>query len=84
MSIQTQQEIAIQAQMEKLRKENELMRKIGTAPGFFQYYFSILPQHRTRIEAFNFANEQYFELYGEYRYSTHGSFLNQLNTHLKK
>lgn len=84
MTFLTQQEIALQAQMQKYQVENELMRKIGTARGFFDYYFSILPQHKTQIEAFNFANDIYFELFGEYRYSSHSSFLNSLKIQLKK
>lgn len=84
MSFQSQQELATQAQNEKYKRENELMRKLGTAPGFFAYYYDQLPKHKTRIETFNHVNETYFELFGQYRFSSHSSFLNSLNLHLKK
>lgn len=80
----SQQEIADRAQLEKFRAENELMRKIGTTAGFFNYYFEILPKHRTHIETFNDVNEQHFELYGEYKYSSHSSFLTVLKRYRTK
>lgn len=70
----TQLEIAQQIEIEKLKKENELMRQLSTVDGFFIYYFSQCPVNKTNVEAFNFVNQKYFDLFGEYRYSDHDSF----------
>lgn len=78
MKIITQHEIAILAQEEKYREQVEIIRKIATAKGFYYYYFSLLsnPEFRTRTEVFEYVNNLYFELFGEYRYSSYQSFLN--------
>lgn len=79
----TQQDIANLAQEEKYRDQVEMMRKIYSPKGFFDYYFTQLPHHKTNIDCFNAANDLYFELFGDYKYSSHGSFLNQLKKHLE-
>lgn len=75
----TQQEIMILAQEEKYRVQIEIIRQIATAQGFYTYFFSLLSSERfrssTRLEVFNYVNELYFELFGEYRYSSYHSFL---------
>lgn len=69
-----QRELALQAQVEKLQAQNDLMRKLSTKKGFCQYYFEILPNFTTNEEAFNHVNELFFELFKEYRYVDHLSF----------
>ena len=59
---------------DRLRLENQLMKKLGTREGFYQYYFEQLPLHRTQTECFNHCNDTYFELYGEYKYESYNSF----------
>lgn len=78
MKVITQQEIANLAQEEKYREQVEIIRKIATAKGFYDYFFSLLPnpKFRTRNEAFEYVNTLYFELFGEYKYSSYQSFLN--------
>lgn len=58
-------------------------RKEGITEGFFKRYFAHLPKSPTFTEAFNQANEEYFTLFSEYRYSCYGSFRNQLTKHGK-
>ena len=80
----TQLEIAQRTELEKLKKENELMRQLSTINGFFIYYFSQCPVHKTNIDTFNAVNEKYFNLFGEYRYSDIHSFKKSLIYHTKK
>jgi hypothetical protein len=80
----TQLEIAQKIEIEKLKKENELMRKLSTVDGFFIYYFSQCPVHKTNIEAFNTVNQKYFDLFGEFRYSDIHSFKKMIRYHTKK
>ena len=61
-------------EIKQLQQENNLMRQLGTATGFYEYYFKQLKYHRTNIECFNTVNDLYFDLYGEYRYSSYYSF----------
>lgn len=64
----------LQAENEKLKQENELMRAIATTDGFYNYFFKISLQFKTREEAFNHVNELYYELFGAYRYLNYHSF----------
>jgi len=59
-------------------------RKNGISPGFFLRYFYYLKKTRTTVEAFAEANQEYFDLFGEYRYSSNQSFRNQLKNYLKQ
>lgn len=67
-------ENALQIEIEKLKKQNELMRQLSTVEGFSFYYYTNCKNHSTNKEAFNFVNDQYYELFGEYRYSDFHSF----------
>lgn len=62
--------------LKELREEMMLMRQLATTTGFFNFYFKELgeqedgkPKHRTQVECFNYCNEKYYDLFGEYRYS---------------
>lgn len=68
---------------EQLEQENELMRRIYTRGGFYEYYFEMLRTEPTRKEAFEKVNEQFFELFGEYRYADYNSFRHQLKIWLE-
>jgi len=52
-------------------------RKNGINAGFFERYHRYLGVSNTYVDAFNKANEEFFTLFGEYRYSTYGSFRHQ-------
>jgi hypothetical protein len=62
----------------KLKKENELLKKLATTTGFYTYYFEMLPKCKTFTEAFNMANDEYYELFGQYKYSSYNSFQNAM------
>lgn len=59
---------------EKLKQENELMRTIATADGFYNYFFKISLNFKTREDAFDYVNELYYKLFGCYRYTNYHSF----------
>lgn len=80
----TQLEIAQQIEIEKLREENELMRKLSTVDGFILYYFSECKKYKTNIGAFNEVNKTYYKLFSEYRYSDFDSFRKMVNYHRNK
>lgn len=64
----------LQAENEKLKQENELMRTIATADGFYNYFFKISLQFKTREQAFDHVNELYYKLFGVFRYLNYESF----------
>lgn len=61
-------ENAQKIEIEKLKTENELMRQLSTDEGFSFYYYTQCKEHRTNKDAFNYVNELYFALFGEFRY----------------
>lgn len=65
---------SIHDQLAELQAENKLMRQLATPNGFYEYYFSQLKHHNTNIECFNAVNDTYFDIFGEYRYSSYYSF----------
>lgn len=58
----------------KYRRQVELMRKIHTAQGFYQYYFDQIPNFDTYKEVFEHVNSLYEELFGSVRYSSYETF----------
>lgn len=78
----TQYHLAIQAENEKLRKENELMRQIASTDGFYDYYFKQIINFKTRREAFVYVNNLYKGFFGCLRYSDYDSF--RITTNRKK
>ena len=58
----------------KLEKENEIMKKLSTRKGFYEYYFDLLKTSKTKIEAFNKVNKLYLTLFGQKRYSDFSTF----------
>ena len=60
----------------ELETENQLIKKLATHVGFYNYFFEMLKTSKTNLEAFNRANDQYFEFFGEYKYSCYRSFSN--------
>jgi hypothetical protein len=79
-----QEQLALRAQIEKLTAQNELMKKIATRQGFCDYYFKILPEHKTNQAAFYFLNDLYENLFGIKRYEDHHSFKSAINHYFKK
>ena len=59
-------------------------RKHGINRAYFLRYFEKLKKSRTTIEAFNSVNEEFFDLFGEYKYSCVRSFRNSLKIYLRK
>ena len=70
----TQQQLALQVENEKLRKENEIMRQIASTEGFYQYYFSKIGCFKNRRETFKYVNNLYNTYFGCFRYSDYDSF----------
>ncbi|RZJ33733.1 MAG: hypothetical protein EOO51_12640 [Flavobacterium sp.] len=75
---------ALNLRLEKLEKQNQLMRQLSTRDGFYAKYFEEIPKAKTNEEAFNTLNDLYFELFGEYRYSDFDSFKTVTNRNYKK
>ncbi len=63
----------------KLKNENNLLKQLHTKKGFFEHYFSKLPKHPSFVSAFTEANQDYFDLFGENRYSDYKTFQKQLS-----
>jgi hypothetical protein len=80
----TLQEQHLEALIQKLQKENEIICKIATSSGFYQYYFEQLKFHKTNVECFETINDLYFKYFGEYKYSSYNSFRTLRNKNIKK
>lgn len=68
----------ILAENKRLTNENNLMKRLHTRQGFFEHYFSLLPNYKTFKEAFDRANQDFYDLFGEYRYHHYTHFARQL------
>lgn len=77
-------EIANQIEIEKLKVQNEKMKKLATREGFFKEYFLECKNHKTNAAAFESINDQYHELFGQYRYADHDSFKKAVSYQFKK
>lgn len=82
--ITKQQELARQAELQRLREDLDFARTAGSSQGFFELYFKSLPDARTNKEAFEQLNEKYYEVFGEYKYQNLNSFKKVLSRYLKK
>lgn len=78
----TQHHLAVQTENEKLRKENEVMRKIASTDGFYDYYFKHIEKYSSRIDAFNHVNGLYEKYFGSKRYKNYYSFKRTINRKL--
>lgn len=77
-------EIAVLAENDKLKKEIDLMRMLNSNDGFYQYFFKICNDHKTREDAFDAVNNLYFELFGRFRYKSYKGFRNSISQFYKK
>jgi len=67
-----------------LQDENELIKKLATNVGFYNYFFEMLKTSKTNIQAFEKANDKYFHFFGEHKYSCYRSFSTSNNRKNKK
>lgn len=68
------EENAMRIRLQKLEVENAAMRQLSTRKGFYEVYFKKLKTAKTNSEAFNQVNEDFYNLFGFYRYSDFNSF----------
>lgn len=80
----TAQEQHLEVLIQKLKKEKEIICKIATSSGFYQYYFEQIKCYKTNVECFEAVNDLYFKYFGEYKYSSYNSFRTLRNKQLKK
>jgi len=59
-------------------KALQLHRIIGNSNGFFSFYYENLKNFKTHNAAFDYVNQLYYELFGEYKYNSYNSFRNSL------
>lgn len=64
--------------IQDLKNENETLKKLSTKEGFFRFYFSILKDCKSKIDAFQKVNNLYFNHFGEYRYKNFKEFRNSV------
>jgi hypothetical protein len=60
------------------------MRKFSTTKGFYDEYFIKLRTAKSNTEAFNQVNEDYYGLFGHYRYSDWNTFKRMTNYYNNK
>lgn len=71
----------LQARLIKAQEDAKIMRQLATPKGFYNYWFSQLPNFKTRLDCFNHVNDLYLTYFGEEKYSTYDTFM---STHRKK
>lgn len=84
MSYEAQKKLADQVELEKLQKKVERMQELVPINGFYKAYFKMLNESESNTAAFNKLNDEYFELFGVYRYSSWDVFRNAMKSHNKK
>tara|TARA_R110002167_G_scaffold112367_2_gene284756 strand:- start:2866 stop:3135 length:270 start_codon:yes stop_codon:yes gene_type:complete len=68
----------------QLTEKFELAQQIGTAIGFFQYYFDTLSQSDwTSTECFHNVNDLHLSVFGKEKYSSMDSFRKSLKHFIK-
>ncbi len=65
-----------------LDQKYNLAVQLGTVQGFYQYYFDSLPYHKNQTETFNNANDIYYSIFGQYKFTDADSFRNALKYYL--
>jgi hypothetical protein len=68
-------EIAQQKEIEKQQLQIKEMRELASWQGFYDFYFKRLSSFKTHADCFQFVNSKYYDYFGEYRYSSHESFV---------
>jgi len=58
-----------------LELQNEMMRILSTSKGFDVFYASAVFQFETKIEAFDYCNQFYKGMFGDFRYSNYQEFI---------
>jgi len=83
-------ELANRLREQKLLEKIDLMRKLHSPEGFYLYWFENLRKfegYGVNKACFDAANDLYFELFLEYRYSDYNSFrryITRRNKSIKK
>jgi hypothetical protein len=78
------EENALRIYIAKIEKENERLRLLSSSKGFYAEYFKELITAKSNKEAFDTVNEEYYKLFGIYRYSDWNSFKVMTNYYNKK
>ena len=55
-------------EIEKLTAKIKLMKQLTTKEGFFNYYFELLKNSKSKEQAFNIVNDLYCKLFGVNRF----------------
>ncbi len=70
---------AEQRRAEAAEKKMGRMRELASIDGFYKAYFKLVPEAGGREKAFETINNEFYELYGYWRYSDYRSFRNTQN-----
>jgi DNA-binding GntR family transcriptional regulator len=84
MNHDIQKKLAQEAELQQMQQKVDRMRELVSLNGFSKAYFALLKNSKTDVEAFNTLNEEYHELFGQYRYSSWDAFRNSMKHHNKK
>lgn len=60
--------------IKRVEQETEMMKKLLTRKGFYEYYFELLKCSKTKYRAFSKANRLYYKLFGQKRYTNFSVF----------
>jgi hypothetical protein len=78
------EENALRIYIAKIELENEKLRLLSSQKGFYAEYFKALITAKSNKEAFDTVNEEYYKLFGSYRYSDWNSFKKMTNYYNNK
>lgn len=76
----------LKKELKRLRMTNEeqmVAIRLCKVSDFVSLFFLEITTHNTKIEAFNYLNDVYFEYFGKYRFSNYQNFLRAMNNYLK-
>lgn len=81
MKTANQIETENQIEIEKLKLQNEKMKKLSTREGFFKSFFESLKSFKTEELAFENVNNLYYELFGQKRYNNYSDYKKAVSYH---
>lgn len=84
MNSEKQRKLALEEEIRRLEAKVLRMREISSFKGFYNRFFCHLKESKTNDEAFEKTNNEYYELFGVFRYSDYQSFKQIVRYHLKK
>jgi len=62
----------------------EKIKNLFITRNFYIRFYQLLPEYKTKKEAYEAVEDEYYELYGQFKYSNYNTFIKSRDYHFKK